>query len=218
MSRKQHRASARGPPRPARHRSVAAEDRRRTGPLRRSDPSQRPADVRRPRGDDARRGDRRGCPCPAGRPAPAPKPAGVTVAELAGSLIADMRSGRFRVRSGRRYKPSTVDLYQAVLEHRIVPELGAETPWRQLVGPRSTAWSTSSPHTAGEHRPRLDRRPAHARPLRRPPAGERTADARARRGTGRRTEARTRARRRVDHRQGPRAAPPSGGALPVRRP
>jgi integrase len=65
-------------------------------------------------------------------PAPAPKLTGVTVAELAHALMADMRSSRFRMRSGRPYKPSTIDLYEAVLEHRIVPELGAETPWRQL--------------------------------------------------------------------------------------
>ena len=67
-----------------------------------------------------------------GPPAPAPRPAGVTVGELAETLIADMRSRRFRMRSGRAYKPSTIDLYQTVLEHRIVPELGATTPWRSL--------------------------------------------------------------------------------------
>jgi integrase len=65
-------------------------------------------------------------------PAPAPKTAGVTVAELAGSLTCDMRSRRFRMRSGRPYKRSTVDLYQTVLEQRIVPRLGAQTPWRAL--------------------------------------------------------------------------------------
>lgn len=67
-----------------------------------------------------------------GPPAPTPRPAGVTVGELSETLIVDMRSRRFRMRSGRAYKSSTVDLYQTVLEHRIVPELGATTPWRSL--------------------------------------------------------------------------------------
>ena len=64
--------------------------------------------------------------------APAPKLSGVTVAELAETLIADMRDRKFRMRSGRPYKPSTVDLYEIGLEQRIVPELGAETCWRSL--------------------------------------------------------------------------------------
>jgi integrase len=63
---------------------------------------------------------------------PAPKTPGVTVAELADALVADMRSGRFRMRSGREYKPSTIDLYEVGLQYRIVPELGAGTPWRSL--------------------------------------------------------------------------------------
>jgi integrase len=66
------------------------------------------------------------------KPASASTTSGVTVAELAGALIADMRTGRFRMRSGREYKSSTVGLYGAVLAHRIVPELGAATPWRSL--------------------------------------------------------------------------------------
>jgi integrase len=59
----------------------------------------------------------------------------VSVAELAASLIADMRDGRFRPRSGKLYKPSTTDLYATVLECRIIPELGAQTLWRTLERP-----------------------------------------------------------------------------------
>jgi integrase len=65
-------------------------------------------------------------------PAPAPKLSAVTVAELAAALIADMRDRRFRTRSGRPYKPLTVGLYEGLLEHHIVPELGASTAWRSL--------------------------------------------------------------------------------------
>jgi integrase len=65
-------------------------------------------------------------------PATSSQVSGVTVAELCGSLVADMRSRRFRMRSGREYKPSTIDLYETVLEQRIIPELGAATPWRSL--------------------------------------------------------------------------------------
>ena len=40
-------------------------------------------------------------------------------------LIAGMRSGVIRTRSGDTYKPSVVGSYEAALRLRILPELGA---------------------------------------------------------------------------------------------
>jgi integrase len=55
---------------------------------------------------------------------------GVTVAELVEAMIADMRSGRYRMRSGKPYKTSTIDLYELALTQRICRLL--EGPWRAL--------------------------------------------------------------------------------------
>lgn len=51
-------------------------------------------------------------------------PANTTIQEAAEELIAGMRSGRVRTRSGDLYKPSAIRSYEAVLRDHIVPRLG----------------------------------------------------------------------------------------------
>jgi integrase len=67
-----------------------------------------------------------------GPPAPTPTIAGSTVEEVADALIADMHSGRFRMRSGKSYRVSTSELYELELRMHIVEKLGKATPWRSL--------------------------------------------------------------------------------------
>ena len=68
-------------------------------------------------------------------PAPAPKPTGVTVAELAVSLIADMRSRRFRSKLRARVQALNDRPVRGRVRAPVVPELGAETPWRRFTAP-----------------------------------------------------------------------------------
>jgi integrase len=51
-------------------------------------------------------------------------PANTTVHEAADELVAGMRSGRVRTRSGDLYKPSAIRSYEAALRDHIVPRLG----------------------------------------------------------------------------------------------
>jgi integrase len=51
-------------------------------------------------------------------------PANTTVQEAAKELVAGMRSGRVRNRSGDLYKPSAIRSYEAALRDHIVPRLG----------------------------------------------------------------------------------------------
>jgi len=51
-------------------------------------------------------------------------PANTTVREAAEELVAGMRSGRVRTRSGDLYKPSAIRSYQAALRDHIVPRVG----------------------------------------------------------------------------------------------
>ena len=50
-------------------------------------------------------------------------PAHTTVVEAAEGLVAGMRSGRVRTRSGDRYKPSAIRSYEAALRDHVVPRL-----------------------------------------------------------------------------------------------
>jgi integrase len=51
-------------------------------------------------------------------------PAHTTVAEAAEELVAGMRSGRVRTRSGDPYKPSAIRSYEAALRDHVVPHIG----------------------------------------------------------------------------------------------
>jgi integrase len=51
-------------------------------------------------------------------------PAHTTVAEASEELVAGMRSGRVRTRSGDTYKPSAIRSYEAALRDHVVPRLG----------------------------------------------------------------------------------------------
>jgi integrase len=51
-------------------------------------------------------------------------PAHTTVAEAAEELVAGMRSGRIRTRSGDPYKPSAIRSYAAALRDHVVPRIG----------------------------------------------------------------------------------------------
>ncbi len=51
-------------------------------------------------------------------------PAHTTVAEAAEELVAGMRSGRARTRSGDPYKPSAIRSYEAALRDHVVPRIG----------------------------------------------------------------------------------------------
>jgi integrase len=51
-------------------------------------------------------------------------PANTTVQESADELVASMKSGRIRTRSGDPYKPSAIRSYEAALRDHIVPRLG----------------------------------------------------------------------------------------------
>jgi integrase len=51
-------------------------------------------------------------------------PANTTVHEAADELVAGMKSGRVRTRSGDPYKPSAIRSYEAALRDHIVPRLG----------------------------------------------------------------------------------------------
>jgi integrase len=51
-------------------------------------------------------------------------PANMAVQEAAHELVAGMKSGRVRTRSGDRYKPSAIRSYEAALRDHIVPRLG----------------------------------------------------------------------------------------------
>jgi integrase len=51
-------------------------------------------------------------------------PAHTTVAEAAEELVAGMKSGRIRTRSGDSYKPSAIRSYEAALRDHVVPRLG----------------------------------------------------------------------------------------------
>jgi integrase len=51
-------------------------------------------------------------------------PAHTTVAEAAEELVAGMKSGRVRTRSGDPYKPSAVRSYEAALRDHVVPHIG----------------------------------------------------------------------------------------------
>jgi integrase len=51
-------------------------------------------------------------------------PAHTTVCETAEALVAGMKSGRIRTRSGDLYKPSAIRSYEAALRDHIVPRLG----------------------------------------------------------------------------------------------
>jgi integrase len=51
-------------------------------------------------------------------------PAHTTVAEAAEELVAGMRSGRVRTRSGDPYKPSAIRSYEAALRDHVVPQIG----------------------------------------------------------------------------------------------
>jgi hypothetical protein len=65
-------------------------------------------------------------------------PANTSIQEAAEELIAGMRSGRIRTRSGDLYKPSAIRSYEAALRDHIVPRLGRT----RLVGrsaPRGSA-------------------------------------------------------------------------------
>jgi integrase len=51
-------------------------------------------------------------------------PAHTTVAESAAELVAGMRSGRVRTRSGDPYKPSAIRSYETALRDHVVPHIG----------------------------------------------------------------------------------------------
>jgi integrase len=51
-------------------------------------------------------------------------PANTSVAEAADELVAGMKSGRVRTRSGDPYKPSAIRSYEAALRDHIIPHLG----------------------------------------------------------------------------------------------
>jgi integrase len=51
-------------------------------------------------------------------------PAHTTVAEAAEALVAGMKSGRIRTRSGDEYKPSAIRSYEAALRDHVVPRIG----------------------------------------------------------------------------------------------
>jgi hypothetical protein len=53
-------------------------------------------------------------------------PTAVTLAESAEDLIAGMRSGKVRTKSGDLYKPSAIRGYERALRARLLPELGAK--------------------------------------------------------------------------------------------
>jgi integrase len=52
-------------------------------------------------------------------------PAHTSVSEAAEELVAGMRAGRIRTRSGDVYKPSAVRSYEAALRDHVVPRLGS---------------------------------------------------------------------------------------------
>lgn len=52
-------------------------------------------------------------------------PAHTSVREAAEELVAGMKSGRVRTRSGDLYKPSAIRSYEAALRDRVVPHLGS---------------------------------------------------------------------------------------------
>ena len=52
-------------------------------------------------------------------------PTSVTVREAGDALIAGIKAGTIRDRSGKQYKPSTVRGYERALRDRVYPDLGA---------------------------------------------------------------------------------------------
>ena len=52
-------------------------------------------------------------------------PAHTSVSEAAEELVAGMKSGRVRTRSGDLYKPSAIRSYEAALRDHVVPQLGS---------------------------------------------------------------------------------------------
>jgi integrase len=53
-------------------------------------------------------------------------PTAVTLTEAADELVAGMRSGKIRTRSGDLYKPSAIRGYERALRDRVLPELGSK--------------------------------------------------------------------------------------------
>jgi hypothetical protein len=86
-------------------------------------------------------------------------PAHATVNEAAEELVAGMRAGRVRTRSGDPYKPSAIRSYESALRDHVVPRIG-----RARLATCSTATSSGSPTTCS---PKAATRPPSGRRSRR---------------------------------------------------